>query len=865
MINKILNEGIEEVKKYFPKMSDKMFMDAIKLDPTYKGGNELGKYGKWILKLIYNNIKNNESQKQFNDLLSKYPDGINPKTGKKFVEPTMLPSIKSEDIYKIPSSLKQYETLKKEIKKPIDSFNSLSELDTEINNIQKKGVPTNKLALKRYNLMQKAMEVGLKKVFEDEMWIVGIPTTLESSCMFGEDTRWCTTSRNNNYYDRYTKDGPLYINLNKETGELFQFHFPSGQFMNESDLSIDLSEILQSDRNLGNFYLVRMREGKTIIGENDNWLVAINGSNINSGKYLNINKQDFQTYIYDVDDNNFYINRQDVWLNDIPEYVSLMSIYKEKLFNMKNADMDTINFYITDIRNAKKEENGISGELLFSDMKDFYVKDYHSDSVLSFDFVQDILENDGWEHFDNDYQYDESDMKSAEPKYWDKNIAPYKLTWDDIVNIYFNNEIDSSKISVQQYDKIQQILFDECTSWDGSLSNLYATCQQDGAVLEAKKSIIKQIEDWLPIVEKDNSIFNSSRYGFNIFIPYEKISSILIEMVGNNLDDYSYNFWKYYINYQDSNESALSVSEPYYGWDGFDTETFNYEIEHLAEKIKKVLGNDDNPNNPNNSDDDLDKEISEVLRLAGISLNEIDTHTYLQKKELNNTFLYHGSPFFYAYYIFENNMINGNTQHSFNNNEYIGVSTSRNLEYSLEFPREKSQNITTPDLYRVFEEDFAPVIVFAFDKDTLKNKNKIIPHNYFNDDVNARLKGTTEYEELVVGQIKNVRSLCQKVIPNQDGYYLLMNKDKLYIYMLYTYYFLNSDYGDNFLEDMDALMIDNNYQYNDETEMYITPDGEEIDWEEYCQQGFELLSKEKFPYINEFVEFCISKLAKINF
>ena len=96
-----LNEGIEEVKKYFPKLSNEQLKSIIAMDPTYKGGDQLGQYSKWIIRLIYNNIKNIEAQNQYQELLKRFPDGINPKTGQKFQAPKMLPEIKNEDQYKI--------------------------------------------------------------------------------------------------------------------------------------------------------------------------------------------------------------------------------------------------------------------------------------------------------------------------------------------------------------------------------------------------------------------------------------------------------------------------------------------------------------------------------------------------------------------------------------------------------------------------------------------------------------------------------------------------------------------------------------------------------------------------------------------
>ena len=74
--NLYLTEGINEVKKYFPLISDNDFKVLIELDPTYTGGNELGIYGKWILNLYNNFIKDKialekwEEQKQQGKKLS---------------------------------------------------------------------------------------------------------------------------------------------------------------------------------------------------------------------------------------------------------------------------------------------------------------------------------------------------------------------------------------------------------------------------------------------------------------------------------------------------------------------------------------------------------------------------------------------------------------------------------------------------------------------------------------------------------------------------------------------------------------------------------------------------------------------------
>ena len=92
--------------------------------------------------------------------------------------------------------------------------------------------------------------------YEDEVWKVVIPRTYDSSCYWGNGTEWCTATREtSNWYYKYTNDGPLYILINKESNNKFQFHFPSGQFMNEEDYEIDepVLDTIEATEGLKNF------------------------------------------------------------------------------------------------------------------------------------------------------------------------------------------------------------------------------------------------------------------------------------------------------------------------------------------------------------------------------------------------------------------------------------------------------------------------------------------------------------------------------------------------------------------------------------------------------------------------------------
>ena len=81
-------------------------------------------------------------------------------------------------------------------------------------------------------------------IYNDSQVKVIVPKTKEASCFFGINTKWCTAAKSsNNMFDEYNTDGPLYIVLFKKENKRYQFHFQTGQFMNEKDKSINPNEL----------------------------------------------------------------------------------------------------------------------------------------------------------------------------------------------------------------------------------------------------------------------------------------------------------------------------------------------------------------------------------------------------------------------------------------------------------------------------------------------------------------------------------------------------------------------------------------------------------------------------------------------
>lgn len=87
-----------------------------------------------------------------------------------------------------------------------------------------------------------------KVVYEDASVRIIVPEDQAAACYYGQGTRWCTAAtKAYNYFDRYNRQGPMYILLPKKprwAGEKYQLHFPSEQFMDENDDPVDLAELV---------------------------------------------------------------------------------------------------------------------------------------------------------------------------------------------------------------------------------------------------------------------------------------------------------------------------------------------------------------------------------------------------------------------------------------------------------------------------------------------------------------------------------------------------------------------------------------------------------------------------------------------
>ena len=248
----LLTEGIAELKRQYPNISDSDYQQLIQMDPTYKGGNEIGKFGRWILDLYNLFVKDRlaeEKYEQAKEYVAKHPEAKMPPA------PAQKSIDKIEDFQKLPDLLSKFIKLAKDIKQPINSFKSVSDLASAVRASEEKDITVDEKAEANYKVFREAMSDGLKVVYQDNDWVIGIPETYEASAHFKKPvTDWCTAYPD--MYEEYLDEfgGKYYIHLNKHTGELYQLHAESNQFKDASDREIDRVKFAKENPQLKTFY-----------------------------------------------------------------------------------------------------------------------------------------------------------------------------------------------------------------------------------------------------------------------------------------------------------------------------------------------------------------------------------------------------------------------------------------------------------------------------------------------------------------------------------------------------------------------------------------------------------------------------------
>ena len=318
LMNALTKSGKDkEGNKLKPKLSQKEFIDLVLADPTTRLNNvdietatpeELGKikagsYVPWLIKHY---------------LLPKTETNPGDYSYERDVK--RAKSVFMEDLYKVTDDLKKFDRFKGRLDKEMRDINKLTpdQLYDAVKDFDLTLATTTKAERK-----SAPVHPGAKLVYDGNNWrVVEIEDKgvvgKEAACFYGgnnQETRWCTSAPGASWFDRYIKDGPLYVVFNPNDTDVspmtglpktrYQFHFPSNQFMDKDDRQQDLVQLLNGPMSeLKTFFKPEFAKG-LVLGGKELKIDSLTSGNV--GKFI---------ALYGMDD----------LIDNLPESLSTISI-----------------------------------------------------------------------------------------------------------------------------------------------------------------------------------------------------------------------------------------------------------------------------------------------------------------------------------------------------------------------------------------------------------------------------------------------------------------------------------------------------------------------------------------------------------
>jgi hypothetical protein len=163
-------------------------------------------------------------------------------------------SYRLEDINRVKTALKQFHKNKYQLEKKDINEYSLHELEDVINNL------TPEISKRQEKIEIKKEGADVVKQGSDGTLLK--LKTKEAACYYGKGTKWCTTGDKDNTFDKYNKEGPVYVFISND-GRKFQFHFELRQFMDERDREIDVREVMDKYPTVNSFFKDKEKEFTT--------------------------------------------------------------------------------------------------------------------------------------------------------------------------------------------------------------------------------------------------------------------------------------------------------------------------------------------------------------------------------------------------------------------------------------------------------------------------------------------------------------------------------------------------------------------------------------------------------------------------
>ena len=166
----------------------------VKNDPS---GNN--KYLLWMVKTYLNPEERGTSPNDISSLVQRFHNN-SPR-----ITAELIDSLKSEDSF-------FNDNLDRKIlrsPKNIDSYDDLIVLERFMDEVE--SIMTRKDK-------EKKIKGEIDRVYEDDNWLIIRPKSHGSSCYYGAGTKWCTTSKDKTFFEKYSNQGVLYYIIKKDAG-----------------------------------------------------------------------------------------------------------------------------------------------------------------------------------------------------------------------------------------------------------------------------------------------------------------------------------------------------------------------------------------------------------------------------------------------------------------------------------------------------------------------------------------------------------------------------------------------------------------------------------------------------------------------
>jgi len=218
-----------------------------------------------------------------------------------------------EDLYKVTGDLQKFERFKNRLPQELRDINKLTP-ETLYDNVKDFSLEKTKATKDEKKEASKTYQhPGAEIVYRGTDWTIAKiedkgQLGKDAACFYGGsyqepskgETRWCTSSPGLTWFDRYIKDGPLYVVIpnkgQKHTGDRefgdvsglpalrYQFHFPSNQFMDPSDRQIDLVDFLNTnEEGMKEYFKPQFMKG---LSSNEGKKVTVNYPGDSSSKFI---------------------------------------------------------------------------------------------------------------------------------------------------------------------------------------------------------------------------------------------------------------------------------------------------------------------------------------------------------------------------------------------------------------------------------------------------------------------------------------------------------------------------------------------------------------------------------------------------